>query len=385
MSRAPLSGITVIELGHYIAGPLSTQILADHGARVIKVEPMGGEAARSVFPIHERESAYYAAVNRGKESVTLDLKLEEDMRLFEAMLASADAFVTNYRIATLEKLQLTQKRLFEINPQLVFVPISGYGLDGPLADRPAFDGAIQAASGLMHVTGERGGQPLRSGLFVPDHVAGMHAAFAVLMGVQARLSSEVGGVYDISMLDVTASMHLFNFSLVEQFGESPTRMANASLNTFSDVFEGSDGFVYIAAVTDAMWSNLCEVMDRAELAEPGTGYPSVHDRRNNYDYLVGAVQSWAATKSIDEMQALLLENNIPFAPIATVDEVLENEQLRHRGKFIDVKYNDESFTTFGPIIPTPAVPSHHVGSAGECNESIREEFGSRTVPADVFS
>lgn len=379
----PLEGTTVVELGHYIAGPFATQMLADYGARVIKIEPKGGESARSVFPVRNGRSAYYAALNRGKESITLDLRDNEDLALFKEIIKTADALVSNYRSGVLDALGLSTSALHALNSGLVYVPITGYGLEGPYSSRPAFDGAIQAASGLMHVTGEEDSDPLRAGLFIPDHVSAMNAAFAVLLGIQGRRLTGRGGTYEISMLDVMASMHAYNFSLVSDIGASPIRKGNASSNTFSDVFPAKDGFVYIAAVSDKMWKNLTCAIGEPELSDRETGFPTVDDRLKHYDALVAKVANWTARLSLLEIEECLLEHSVPFAPIATVEQVLSNPQLVYREKFKTVEYGSEALTVFDRIIPMPSPSSRRVEDIGESTQRIKDEFETKMLSEDA--
>gem|GEM_PF-6294098 len=211
----------------------------------------------------------------------------------------------------------------------------------------------------------------------------MNAAFAVLLGIQGRRLTGRGGTYEISMLDVMASMHAYNFSLVSDIGASPIRKGNASSNTFSDVFPAKDGFVYIAAVSDKMWKNLTCAIGEPELSDRETGFPTVDDRLKHYDALVAKVANWTARLSLLEIEECLLEHSVPFAPIATVEQVLSNPQLVYREKFKTVEYGSEALTVFDRIIPMPSPSSRRVEDIGESTQRIKDEFETKMLSEDA--
>lgn len=210
----PLSGLRVIELSHYIAGPLCGQNLAEYGADVIKVEPPGGDFSRSGHPVRDGSSAYFALLNRGKTFRELDLKKDADREELYRLADGADAFLTNYAAGVPERLGIGHDTLRKRNPRLVYTHITGFGSAPGNPAVPAFDGAIQAMSGLAYVTGDPDGPPMKSGLFIADNLTGWVATTGTLAALVGAQRTGQGSYLDISMLDSMFSLLQFNVSLV---------------------------------------------------------------------------------------------------------------------------------------------------------------------------
>jgi crotonobetainyl-CoA:carnitine CoA-transferase CaiB-like acyl-CoA transferase len=211
VSPGALEGIRVLGVEHFISGPFCTQILADQGADVIKVES----------PHYDQRNGYFHTLNRNKRSVVLDLRTPFGQQAMHELVKTADVLITNFAAAVPAKLGFGYDQLREINPRLVYVHITGFGRNTPYQDRPAFDGVIQAMSGLMHLTGEPDGPPMLAGIFVPDHLTGLYAALATSFALQRRALTGEGSFTDLAMLDCLMSFQASSFQEVLNWGESP--------------------------------------------------------------------------------------------------------------------------------------------------------------------
>src|SRR5699024_8696105 len=212
-----LDGIRVLDCTHFIAGPYCSQTLADHGADVIKIEPINGEPSRKANPMHDDFSVYFASMNRNKRGLAVDMKSEQGKQMMHKLVETADTLVTNYSVDITDKLGIDYKTISKINPKIIMVHITGFGLTGENKDRSAFDGIVQAMSGIAHLTGEHDGPPKKAGLFIADHIAGFHGVIGALLALQARNISGKGQLVDVGMLDSMVSMLAYNLSLVSIF------------------------------------------------------------------------------------------------------------------------------------------------------------------------
>lgn len=343
-----LNGIRVVELGHYIAAPFCGQILADHGAEVVKVEPLSGEPSRQAFPKVEGESLYFGALNRGKQSISMDLKDASGQAILKKLILSADVLITNYGPGVPDKLGFGYEAVSSLNPRLVMLQLSGFGQTGRLQDRPAFDGAIQAMSGIMHLTGEEGGPPLKSGAYVADHVVGLQGAIGVLLALHSRQATEHGQLVDVAMLDSMMSLMAYEFARAFHGPSSPARNGNRSANVFATTFETSDGFVYIAPLSNPMWDRLCVLMNRPELAAPDSPYATADGRLECFAYLESAVSAWSKGYTTAEAERLLEQHNIPFGAVLNLESLMAHDQVSAREMILDVDYA-------GVKVPSPGV------------------------------
>lgn len=344
-----LKGIKVLDISHFIAGPLCSQMLADHGADVIKVEALGGEQARASIPFYKEKSIYFATMNRNKRSLAINMKTPEGRAVIERLIKDTDILVTNFSAGVPEKLGFDYDTIAKINPQIVMVHITGYGLTGPMQKYSAFDGAIQCMSGLAHLTGKKDGPPTKAGLFIADHVAAFHATIGALVALQSRNTNGVGQLVDISMLDSMVSMLQYHLSLASVFGISSHRAGNRSTNDFATIFASKDGYIYIAPLTPKMWLNLSKVMGKPELAEPDSPYADVHGQLEHYDYLEELVESWTKTMTTAELVTLLRAENIACGEVNTIEDVLQNEQLQQRNMLMELDFEDIKITVPGVV------------------------------------
>src|SRR5699024_6838302 len=261
-----LDGIKVLDFTHFIAGPYCSQTLADHGADVIKVEPINGEPSRTAYPVHESNSVYFAAMNRNKRGMAIDMKSIEGKKIVKKLLKKSDIVVTNYSVGDPEKLGIDYETISEINLKVIMVHITGFGLSGNRKNNSAFDGIVQAMSGISHLTGDSDGAPKKAGLFIADHIAGYQGVIGALLALQSHGKTGKGQLVDVSMLDGMVSMLAYNLSLVSLFDKEPHRAGNRSTNVFATTFPTKDGYVYIAPIAEKMWVSLCELIDKPEWA-----------------------------------------------------------------------------------------------------------------------
>jgi CoA:oxalate CoA-transferase len=270
MSRTgPLAGVTVVDLTRVLAGPYCTLILADLGARVVKVElPGSGDDARRIGPFVENRSAYFASVNRGKESIALDLKDAADREVFERLLARADVLVENFRPGTMEKLGYGWETLHDRHPGLIYAAASGFGHTGPYADRPAYDLVAQAMGGIMSVTGHPGAPPTRVGTSIGDIAAGLFTAVGVNAALLHREREGHGLKIDVAMLDCQLAILENAVARYLATGQAPGPIGarHPSITPF-DAFATGNGYVVVAGGNDALFGKLCDVLDRPELRE----------------------------------------------------------------------------------------------------------------------
>ncbi len=327
----PLSDLLVVDLTRVLAGPYCTQLLRDLGARVIKVErPGAGDDARAIGPFVDGDSAYFTSINRGKESIALDLKDEADRRVFDALLERADVLVENYRPGTLARLGYGWPELHARHPRLVLASTSGFGQTGPLAKRPSYDLIAQAMGGLMSLTGEPGGAPTRVGTSIGDIAAGLFTAIGVLTALHERARSGEGRHVDVAMLDCQVALLENAIARYETTGEVPGPIGSRhpSIAPFR-AFDTADRPIVIAAGNDALFEKLCACIGRPGLAHE-TEFATNASRTEHEAKLRDEIESTLITAPADEWLARLEAAEIPCGPIQDVEQVLAHPQVHAR-------------------------------------------------------
>lgn len=341
LRRPPLDGITVIDMSRVLSGPYCTMILADLGARVIKIErPDIGDDTRQWVPFVGERSAYFMAFNRHKESIALDLKIPYDREIFESILAAGDVIVENFRPGVMERLGYGWEALSSRHPRLVYASISGYGDSGPLRDQPAYDMIIQGLSGIMSLTGEPDGPPVRVGTSIVDLGAGVFATIGICAALAARARTGRGQKIDIAMLDGQVALLEHALASVALEPTVPTRTGarHPTLAPFG-AFKASDGNMVIAAANDTLFGSLASALGQPELADDPRFL--TNDRRvTNQSALQTEIDRILSNRSVKEWVAILQEAEVPCGPINTVDKVLQDPQLNAREMFISVSDND---------------------------------------------
>jgi crotonobetainyl-CoA:carnitine CoA-transferase CaiB-like acyl-CoA transferase len=333
MSTAgPLDGIKVLDLTRVLSGPYCTMLLADMGARVIKVEQPGrGDDTRAWGPpFVQGESAYFLSINRNKESVTLDFKQSAGRALLDRLIAQADVLVENFRPGTMKRAGLDYDTLAVRQPSLVYCSISGFGQDGPKRDRPGYDAVVQAEGGLMSITGAADGPPYRLGVAIADLVAGLLAAQGVTLALFARQRSGRGQRVDIGMLDGVAALLSYQAGIFFATGDAPPRMGNRHPTIVPyETFEASDGEFVLAVGTDEQFRRFCDVADLRALASDER-FATNPGRVRNYEalrpQLAAAVRRRTRAAWIDA----LTEAGVPCGSVRDVREVLTDPHLEAR-------------------------------------------------------
>ena|SRR5579885_691828 len=339
MAEGPLSGILVIDLTRVLAGPYCTLMLAELGARVIKVEPPAGDDARSFGPFvktktGKTKSGYFMAVNRGKQSIALDLKNDGDRAIFERLLSRADVLVENFRGGTMEKLGYGYDALKEKYPKLIYAAVSGFGHTGPYAARPAYDMVVQAMGGIMSLTGHAGAPPVRVGTSVGDITAGLFATIGIASALYERTKTGRGMKVDVGMLDCQAAILENAIARYAATGEIPGPLgaAHASIAPFA-ALKTRDSHIVIAAGTDALFARVAKVLGHDEW--PGDArFRTNHDRVVNWPALQNEMESALSAKTSAEWLKRLQAEGLPCAPINNVAEMMSDPQIIARNMIV---------------------------------------------------
>ena len=345
-----MDDIKVIDLSQNYAGPTCTQILADLGARVIKVEPPGGDAARAWGPpFWGEDSALFMAANRGKHSVAIDLKAREGRDVVMRMIDSADVFVQAFRAGVVERLGIDFETLHARNPALIYVTVSAFGTEGPRRSQPGYDPLMQAYSGLMSMTGHEGSPPARAGASVIDATTGMWAGLSVMAALRERDRSGMGSHVVASLLD--SALNLVSYKLTGYLanGVVPGPMGSAfgSIAPY-EAFPTADGTIMIAAANDAIFERLCAALERPELTVQPI-YATNPERVRNRASLVVEISNTTTTLEGAELMSRLEAHAVPHAPIHDVSQLPEDPQilasgmLRAPGGHADPTYRDVTF------------------------------------------
>ena len=335
-ANTPLNGITVIDLTRVLAGPFATMILADLGADVIKIERPGqGDEARNFPPFRDGVSGYFASVNRGKRSVTLDLKHPKGRELFLALIEKADVVVENFRPGVMARLGFAYEQLREKNPKLIYAAMSGFGQTGPDASLPAYDMIIQAASGIMSITGHPGAGPVRVGTSVADLGAGLFTVVGVLAALRVRERTGVGQFIDMAMLDSLVAL-LENAIVRYSFtGEVPGPLGSRhpAITPFQS-FRSRDGHLVIAISNDKQWGLFKQIVQCAELDDP-----RFHDnasRTQHYSVLEPILSGLFLRHTTEEWIDKLKAAGIPCGPINSIADLFTMPQLSARQSLVTI-------------------------------------------------
>jgi crotonobetainyl-CoA:carnitine CoA-transferase CaiB-like acyl-CoA transferase len=351
----PLKGIRVLDLGHVFQGPYATFLMAMAGAEVIKIEPPHGDMSRK----RGRDGDYpFRALNGCKRGMVLNLKTERGRELLIELARSADVLVENFAPAVMPRLGLGADVLMKANPRLIYASASGFGSTGPYADKLALDLTIQAMSGMMSTTGEKGGRPLKAGVPVADFMSGAHLYGAITTALFERERTGRGRVLEVSMLEALYATLLPSAGHVYASNVVPKRTGNrhvADSYVPFDTFETSDGWVAIVAATDEHWLNLTDAMGRPDLRDDEE-LRKLAGRIARIDELTDIIGAWAATRTRDEVTALCQNLHVPSAPLRNVMEVLADPHLRARGFLTDHE-------TPAGIVALPNSPMRYAGSA----------------------
>lgn len=334
-----LKGVRVLDLTRMLAGPYGSQLLADLGAEVIKIEPLDGDPMRRMGPhFVAGESAYFLSINRNKKSICLDLKAEAGRRVFLDLVTVADVVFENFRPGVMERLGLGFAELKEVKADIILCSISGYGREGPRRDQPAFDIVLQALSGAMSVTGDADGRPARMGLPMADLAGGMFGALAVTAALHRRNQNGEGAHLDISLLDGQVSLLTYMAQYYLVGGEVPRRWGAEHENVVPyNAYATSDGYLVVAIFTEKFWAAFCRAMELEQLIDDPR-FATNDQRRGHRDSLNEILSQRFLEKSTDQWMALLQEAQVPANPIHNVAQVLEDPQILARNMRVSVDH-----------------------------------------------
>jgi crotonobetainyl-CoA:carnitine CoA-transferase CaiB-like acyl-CoA transferase len=366
---APLEGLRVLDFSHALAGPYCTMLMAQYGAEVYKIESPDGELGRTWGPPYTNgEASYFLGINTGKRSLVIDLKNPEGRALCLEMMDKADVLIENMRPGTLDRLGLGYKAASARNPRLIYCSISGYGQTGPARDDPAMDLILQAASGLISVTGVEGGEQVRCGHSVADITSGMFALIGILMALESRNKTGVGQFVDVSMLDSMISAMASTYANFFGSGTVPRAMGTR----FSTIvpyrgFPTADRDIVIAVASGKLWTYFCSAMGRPDLADD-PDYATNGLRVKNRDVLEPMLTDIFRTKPSAYWVEQFRKCGIPCAPVRTFDEVASDPQTADREMFPMV----DGINVTGPPVKFSATPGSIPRRAPHLGEHTRE-------------
>ena len=343
-TKKALAHLRVLDLTRVLAGPWATQLLADMGAEVIKIErPKTGDDTRGWGPPFLKdaqgretaESSYFLSANRGKKSVTVDISTAEGQALIRRLAAECDVVVENYKVGTLARYGLDYARLAEINPRLVYCSLTGFGQDGPYAPLPGYDFVFQGMGGLMSITGlpdgEPGGGPVKCGIAISDILAGMYTTSAVLAAVEHRHVSGRGQYIDVALLDCVVALNSYQATNYFLSGQTPPRMGNAHTNMVPyQAFACREGHVIVAVGNDTQFASFCRVIGRPELASDER-FAKAAQRVRHREALIPLIDAVMPQHTMADWIARMEAANVPCGPIYSMPQVFEDPHVVQRG------------------------------------------------------
>ncbi len=376
-----LSDVRVLELTQVMAGPFCGQVLADMGADVIKVEPPGGDSTRRSlgFRMGGDDTAAFLAVNRNKRSLTLDLKQDEHRAAFVRLAREADVVLENNRPGVAKRLGVDYETLAEANPRLVYASISGFGQTGPYSQRPGYDLIAQGLSGVMSVTGEPDGNPVKSGIPIGDLSAGLFCAVAILSALHARERTGRGQYIDTSLFEGALALSIWETAELWATGRVPGKLGSAHrLTAPYQALRTADGYITVGGNTQPLFERLCTAVEAPQLAEDPR-FATNDDRMANVSELVEELEAALASRTTDEWVAALVDGGVPCGPIHDYAEVFADEHTRAREMEVTVEHPVEG-TIRGLGIPvklsdTPGSVRRPAPLLGQHTEEILREAG----------
>lgn len=354
---APLETVRVLDFTRVLSGPFCTALMADIGAEVIKVESVNGDDYRHVPPFQDEESAFFLLNNRGKKSVVLDLKSPEGLAAARQLVARSDVVVENFKPGVMARLGLDYVACKAIRPEIIYASISGFGQEGPMADRAAYDIIVQAATGLMAATGFADSPPTLVGEPIADLASGVFAAWAISSALFQRERTGQGRYIDVAMFDCVLSL-LPNSIAQWHYGHHlPHRTGNRHpLSVPFGTYRAADGRFVLAILNDQLFRQFLSVIGRSELA----GEAKLADdksRSENEDFVRKLIETWSLERTVDDVLAVLTNNRIPAGPIWTIAQAMDSEHVKARQSFATVEH-----PRLGPIM-VPEQPVRFEGVA----------------------
>ena len=361
----PLTGVRVLDLTRVLAGPAASLALADLGAEVFKIEPPGsGDETRAFPPHRDGESHYFLSVNRGKKSLVVDLKTPAGVALVKDLAGQCDILVENYRPGVMDRLGLGYATLSAAHPKLIYCSISGYGMTGPLKDRPSFDIVLQAMSGALSVNGEPGGLPSKLGIPVGDLVGGINGPIGILAALYERGVTGRGRHIDISLMDGLVNMLGYLAQLAFFTGEDPQRQGSQHPNLVPyGIFPAQDGSIVIACLTNSFWVRICAAIGKPELVSDPC-FDTIEKRRDNREAVNALISDFTSQRSVEDLEDLFAEHQVPNAPILGIQAALSQPQAVARELVVQTEHAvlgsipilNRPIKFAGAPQPTPSAP-----------------------------
>jgi CoA:oxalate CoA-transferase len=379
IDQQPLRGVRVLDLTRVLAGPFCTMNLADLGAEVIKIEVPGrGDDSRSFAPIMPSgDSGYFYSVNRGKRSVTLDLRTEEGAAVFLELAVKSDVVVENFSPGTMDRFKVGYAQLKAANPKIILCSISGFGQTGPMTSAPAYDIVAQALGGTMSITGNAGGEPVRCGVSVGDLSAALYGVIAIMSALRVRDRDGVGNHVDIAMLDCQVAMLEDALARYSVSGKIPGRLGtrHPSITPFQQ-FRAADDYFVMGAGNEAIWIRFCDAIAMPQLKDDPR-FLTNSDRTANHPELEEILVRIFATQPRDHWLRLLTDASVPCAPIANVEEVTRDPHLAARNMILHAEHREFD----GLIVPgsplksagNTDIPSTRAPRLGESTDEVLAE------------
>jgi len=342
--NGPLKGLIVLDLTRVLAGPYASMILSDLGARIIKVEPPLGDDSREFSPFINKQSAYFASLNREKESIKLDLKSTKDQLIFDGLIKNADILLENYKPGTMEKLGYGYKSLTKKYPNLIYASCSGFGQTGPWASKPAYDMIVQGMGGLMSVTGHEGQEPVRVGTSIGDITAGLFTTIGILASLIDKNKHGNGQAVDVSMLDCQIAILENAIARYYATGESPPPggSRHPAIAPF-ECYRCRDGYIVMACGNNIMFERMCRAINKEDLIEDDR-FKTNPKRVENVIDLKQELENLFVTKPVDFWIKVLEKENIPIGPLNNIEQAVNSEQIKARNMIVNIK--DKNLNNF---------------------------------------
>ncbi|MHA2007769.1 MAG: CaiB/BaiF CoA transferase family protein [Promethearchaeota archaeon] len=392
----PLEGIKILDLSRALAGPYCSMMLADMGAEVIKVEMPGrGDDSRAWGPpFQEGESAYFMSVNRNKKSITLNLKKEKAIEIIHKLIKQSDVILENFRPGTMEKLKLSYNEVKEINPNIIYCSISGFGQDGPYRLLPGMDQVLQGMGGLMSITGEPNGPPIKVGVAVADIAGGMFAAYGIMVALFNRQKTGKGQKIDNSLLDNQIAWLTYRAGSFFMSGEIPKPLGSGHpVIVPYQAFKAKDSYFNIAVGNDQLWERFCKAVGLEQIIKDPK-YVTNSMRVKNREEVEKIIQDLFVTKKAEYWLSILNDAGVPCGPIYTMDKLFSDPQVLHRNMVqelnhskagsikvtgVPIKFSD----TPGEILTAPPVLGQHTKeiliALGYNEKNIEEMYQAKII------
>jgi crotonobetainyl-CoA:carnitine CoA-transferase CaiB-like acyl-CoA transferase len=373
----PLAGLRVIDLTRVLAGPFATQLLGDLGAEILKIEAPGkGDETRKFPPFVNGESHYFLALNRHKKSLVVDLQIPDGAEIVRKLVRTADILVENFRPGVMDRLGLGYDALAALNPRLIYCAISGFGLTGPLRDKPSFDIVTQAMTGALSVNGEFGRPPVKLGIPLGDMVGGVFGPLGILAAMHERSITGRGRLIDVSLYDGLFGMLGYLAQLAFVTGEDPEPVGCGHPNIVPyGSFPAVDGSIIIAALADSFWIKLCEALGRPDLPKDSR-FATQAGRRKYRDEINQVIAKVTRTRTVAELEQLLSAHDVPNAPVLGVTAALSHPQAGARGMVVSTDHPVAgAIRMIGRVIKFPGAPQEPLAPPPTLGQHTVEVLG----------